>query len=68
MRKNRVTPVVGRQAKPVFDTLAGGEALNLDGGMRRKVHNRKYRVLDVPERGTGAGGAGAEEGTVLRSE
>ena len=65
--KKRVTPLVRRQTEPVSDALAGGETLNLDGSMGCKVHDGEYCVVDVPERSAGAGGAGAEEGTVLRA-
>jgi len=36
--------------------------------MRRKFHDGEHSVVNVPERGAGAGGAGAEQGTVLRSQ
>jgi len=60
--------LVGCQTKPVSDILARRKTLNLNGSVRRKVHNGKYCVLDVSERGARARGADAEEGTVLRSE
>lgn len=67
MMKNGVTPLVRCKTKPISDALAGGETLNFNGGVRREVHDGKYGVLDVPERGAGAGGVGAEEGAVLWS-
>lgn len=73
MRKLRVkkiciVPLIGCQTEPVSDMLAGRKTLNLNGSMRRKVHNGKHCVLDVAERGTRAGGADTEEGTILWSE
>jgi hypothetical protein len=62
---DRIAPFVRCKAKPVSDGLARGEPLDLNGGMRRKVHDGEYNVIGVPECGAGAGGGGVEEGTVL---
>ena len=62
---NRIAPVIRCKAKPVSDGLAGGKPLDLNGGMRRKVHDGEYNVIGVPERGAGAGGGSIEEGLVL---
>ena len=55
-RKVEVLPLVGCETKPVAHTLAGRETLDLDGSVRRKVHNGKHRVVDILEQSAGAGG------------
>ena len=48
-QKDRVVLLIWCETQPIPHTLAGRETLDLNGSMRRKVHNGEHDVLDVLE-------------------